>query len=178
MTGVCFLQVMSVELDNSFDWSEPGEGPPAVTIAPRPRLRDRVAARWRARRLDRALAGGTATESSPALALRARRLSDYARRRSIAQTLTRVVDEAENGGGSRSTIRVVPSRARVLAAAGELRQLAELLGRPGPVDPHGVAHAWILVTDGTGPLYGPSSAGSLTISTAAAIRELQLQTGE
>lgn len=178
MTGVCSLQVMSIELDNSFDWSEPGEGPPAVTIAPRPRPRDRVAARWRARRLDRALAQGTATEASPALALRARRLSDYARRRSIAQTLLRVVDEAENGGGSRSSARVMPSRTRVLAAAEELRQLAELLGRPGPVDPHGVARAWILVTDGTGPLYGPPGAGSLRSSTATAIRELALQSRE
>lgn len=45
-------------------------------IADRPRLSDRLSARWCYLRLDLALAAGTPAESGAALALRARRLTD------------------------------------------------------------------------------------------------------
>jgi hypothetical protein len=37
----------------------------------------------------------------------------------------------------------------------------------------GVAQAWILLTDGTGPLYNPDSLTSLCAGAARAVRELR-----
>jgi hypothetical protein len=68
-----------------------------LAVAARLRVRDRFAARWCSRHLDAALAAGTPTETSAALALRARRLTDLSRRRSIAAALRRVVREALEG---------------------------------------------------------------------------------
>src|SRR5438552_4116223 len=68
-----------------------------LVVAKQPRLRDRLAARWRPRRLDRALAGGTPPEASAALALRAERLTEPDRRHTIAEALRRVLREAHEG---------------------------------------------------------------------------------
>jgi len=132
-----------------------------------------MAARWRSRRLDSALAAGTPTESSAALALRARRLTDLSCRRSVAAALRRVVREAVEGA-PRSHVRVIPPRLHVAAARDELSRLADSLARPGPVAAHGVAQAWLLLTDGTGPLYNPSSSDSLRSHAVAAAEGLRL----
>ena len=52
-----------------------------------PTLHDRLVARLLAWRLDRALAAGALPGSSPALALRARRLTAYSTRLSMAKSL-------------------------------------------------------------------------------------------
>jgi hypothetical protein len=145
-----------------------------LVVAGRLRIRDRIAARWRARRLDFALAGGTPTEGSTALALRARRLTALSRRRSIADALRRVVREGREGARF-SAIRIIPYRARVTAASEELIVLADALADPRPVAAHGVAQAWILLTDGTGPLYNPSHSASLPERAAAAAGALRLE---
>jgi hypothetical protein len=148
--------------------SEPGP----LGVASRPRLRDRVAARWRSRRIDLALADGAPPEAAASLALRARRLTDLTRRRSIAAALRRLVRELD-GGGSPSYVRIVPCCGRVAAAEGELGLLADTLADPGPVTARGVAQAWILLTDGTGPLYNPSSHESLRASAVGAAMNLR-----
>jgi hypothetical protein len=144
-----------------------------LAVAVRLRVRDRIAARWRSRRLDAALAAGAPTDASAALALRARRLTDLSRRRSIAAALRRVVREAL-GGAPRSYVRVIPARGQVAAARDELSRLADSLASPGPVAAHGVAQAWLLLTDGTGPLYNPSSTASLRSHAVAAAERLRL----
>jgi hypothetical protein len=143
-----------------------------LVVAKRPGLRDRVAARWRPRRLDRALASGTPPEASAALALRAERLTEADRRHTIAKALRRVLRDVQAGE------RVAPGRvplsyARVKAARDELSLLADTLEAPGPVTAGGVAQAWMLLTDGTGPLYNPYSRINLCAGAARATRELR-----
>ena len=151
-------------------------GGDSLVVAQRPRLRDRLAARWRARRLDRALAGGTPPEASAALALRAQRLTEPEHRRSIAQSLRRVVRDAQTG--RRAALgQVKPSRARVTAARAELSLLADTLDEPGPVAAGGVARALLLLTDGTGPLYSPRDDTRLAAGAVRATRELRPWSG-
>jgi hypothetical protein len=143
-----------------------------LVIASQPRLRDRLVARLRRRRLDRALARGASPEASAALALRAQHLTEPEQRGSIARELRRIIREAH--GARRPALgRIVPSRARVRAARDELIRLADTLEEPGPVTAGGVAQAWILLTDGTGPLYNADSCTTLVAGVARALRELR-----
>ena len=136
MTGIKFLLVMQ-------------------HIAPQPKIRDRIAARLLARRLDWQLANGADSEQSAALALRARRLTSLSRRRVVSKALWRLLRSG-----------------RVAAEGSEqVAGLASALVEPGPVDPRGAARAWLLVTDGTGPLYGR---GNVRGYAAAARRQLRL----
>jgi len=123
-------------------------------IATQPNIRDRLKARLLARRLDWALANGADSEQSAALALRARRLTSLSRRRVIADALLRLL---RNGS-------VVDDGRDQLAG------LASALAQPGPVDPRGAARAWLLVTDGTGPLH---ARGNLRGYAASAKRYLE-----
>ena len=143
-----------------------------VMRAERPGLRARLAARWHPRRLDLALAGGVAPEANAALALRAQELTDLARRRSIADSLRRLLREAREGAPLEPA-RIRPDRRRVAAASQELSALAATLDDPGPVAAGGVALAWLLLTDGTGPLYNEWSRTSLRAGAARAARELR-----
>jgi hypothetical protein len=143
-----------------------------LLVARPPRLRERLVARLRPRSLDRALARGTPPEANAALALRAQRLTEPDRRRTIADALRRILREAQEG--RRPTFgRIVPSRAWVTGAREELTELADTLEDPGPVAAGGVAQAWLLLTDGTGPLYNPSSRMPLGAGAARARRELR-----
>jgi hypothetical protein len=140
--------------------------------AERPSFRARLAARWHHRRLDRALAGGVPPEASTALALRAQDLTELERRQSIAGAIRQVIREAREGAPI-APGRIRPDRRRVAAASEELGALADTLAEPGPVAATGVAQAWILLTDGTGPLYNPYSRTSLCAGAARAARELR-----
>lgn len=140
--------------------------------AERPSLRARLTARWHPRRLDRALAGGVPPEASTALALRAQELTELERRQSIAGAIRRVIREAREGAPL-APARIRPERSRVAAARAELSALADMLAEPGPVAATGVAQAWILLTDGTGPLYNPDSRTSLRAGAARAARDLR-----
>jgi hypothetical protein len=123
-------------------------------IPTQPNLRDRLTARLFARRLDWALANGADSERSPALALRARRLTSFSRRRVIADALWRLLRDGRVAEDGRD----------------QLAGLASALAQPGPVDPRGAARAWLLVTDGTGPLH---SRGNLRGYAASATRYLR-----
>src|SRR5437868_3098829 len=140
-------------------------------LARTPTLCDRLAARFLARRLDRALAAGAAPESSPALALRARRLTGYSSRLSIAKSLRTVVRASRDG--SRSYVRAVPQGPVIRAARDELSELADALTRPGPVCPRGVAQTWILLADGTGPLHDGRRPRRLSADIAVALENLR-----
>ena len=148
------------------------DGWDGLVVAHRPRLHDRLAARWLRRRLDRALAGGTPPEASAALALRAQSLTEPERRSTIAEAFRRILREAQLVPRPWPG-RILPSRARVTAAREQLSLLADTLEDPGPVTAGGVAQAWMLLTDGTGPLYNPSSPVNLCAGAARAVRELR-----
>jgi hypothetical protein len=172
MTSVALLMVMGVH-----PLSQPctvllASGRDGRVVVERPRLRDRLASRWRARRLDRDLADGVPPEASAALALRAQRLTEPDWRWSMAGTLRRVVRDASADRGRRLG-RVTPNVRAVKSAAEELSRLADTLDDPGPVAAQGVARAWLLLTDGTGPLYNARSGTSLCAGAASAVRDLR-----
>jgi hypothetical protein len=173
MTGVRWLVVMQIRLHKHPKSAVAHPAPPgSLLVAGRVTVRDRVSARWRPAHLDRALAEGAPPESSPALALRARRLTALTRRRSLAGALRRIVREAlDDPRVSRGRVR--PDRHGVEAAREELTALADGLADPRPVAAHGVAQAWLLVNDGTGPLYNACSRASLRAGAARAARELR-----
>lgn len=133
--------------------------------------RDRVRAQLTARRLDRDLAMGFSPDADVLHALRARALVRPRQRRLMARCLARAVEEAE--GTARYSPGAVPTaRARVLAAVGELRRLAELLLAPAPLPARGLAMVSILVSDGSGPLYFDRSADDLRARALQAIEAL------
>jgi hypothetical protein len=145
-----------------------------VKIAPREDLLARLSARLRSRQLDEALARGAPAESAAPLALRARRLTALSRRRAIADGLRRVVRETCRGMPPWEA-RISPHVSQVIAASDELIRLADTLAIPGPVAARGVAEAWILLTDGTGPLYNVNSTANLRARAASAANNLGLE---
>ncbi len=174
MTSVSSLVVMRIQLSNNSSTVLLACGQAGAVAAERPRLRDRLAAQWGARRLDRALAEGVSPETNTRLALRARRLTEPDRRWSIAGALRRVIREAEEDRPRLGRVMPVrPNSGTVKAATSELNELADTLDDPGPVTAHGVAQAWLLITDGTGPLYHPGSSEQLSARAARAARQLR-----
>jgi hypothetical protein len=173
VTGVSLLAVMNtLSPRHTSTLLLAGGWDGGLVVAKRSRLRDRLAARWRGRRLDRALAAGAPPEANAALALRAQLLTEPERRNAIAKALRRILREVHDGRAP-APGRVPPSRAGVTAAREELGVLADTLETPGPVTAHGVAQAWMLLTDGTGPLYNPYDRVGLRASAARATRELR-----
>jgi hypothetical protein len=143
-------------------------------IAPQEGLLARLNARLRSHQLDEALARGTPSDAAAPLALRARRLTMQSRRRVIADGLRRVIRDTCRGVPP-SQARISPRLCQDIAATNELTRLADALASPGPVAARGVAQAWILLTDGTGPLYNPNSMASLRARAASAANDLRLE---
>jgi hypothetical protein len=170
VTSVKWLAVMGTLTSNSMVLL--ARGGSGAIVGERPRLRDRIAASFGARRLDRELAEGTSPETNVGLALRARRLTEPDRRWSIAGALRRIVRDVE-ANRTRRLGCVAPNSQAVEAARDELNQLADTLADPGPVAAHGVAQAWLLLTDGTGPLYNPGSCEPLSVLAAQATQQLR-----
>jgi hypothetical protein len=151
-----------------------GRGDSDAIMPWRVRLRDRVATRVHAFRLDGALAQGVAPESSPALELRATTLigpAAWQLGNHLRQILLAV------NGGARPPIHAVPiSRHLIRAVEPELWQLALRLLDERPVDVRGVASVQTLLCDGRGPLYGAGDddAGELRNAVTAAIDALEI----
>lgn len=172
MTGVLFLVVMRLRNDNQRASSLPaGE---SLSVAQRARLRDRFTVRLRSQHLDQALAAGVPAESTPAIALRARRLTGLGDRRAKAASFRRLLREA-SADEALSYHRVRPAPG-VTAAADALSRLAEALAKPGPVAPRGAAEATLLLSDGIGPLYNRGSQASLESYARKALADLTLTT--
>jgi hypothetical protein len=138
---------------------------------------DHLHARVRRSQLDEALARGAPPEASAPLALRARSLTRLSRRQAIAHGLRRVTGVTDRAAAA-SKARVSPRRSEVRDARDELTRLADALAHPGPVAARGVAQAWILLTDGTGPLYNPNSTTNLRACAASATDNLRLDDRE
>jgi hypothetical protein len=144
-----------------------------LVVAGSGRWTDRLVVRMRAGHLDRAMARGAPVESTPALALRARRLTALRDRRTKAATYRRLLCEAGEDA-SRSYARITPRRRRVLAAGAAIARLADALAQPGPVAARGAAEASLLLTDGTGPLYNSGYEASLESYVLRALAHLAL----
>jgi hypothetical protein len=143
-------------------------------ITPHEGVLARLNARLRSHQLDEALARGTPSEAAVPLALRARRLTMQSRRRVIADGLRRVISDTCRGV-PHSQARISPRQSQVIAATNELTRLADALASPRPVAARGVAQAWILLTDGTGPLYNANSTANLRARAASAANNLRLE---
>lgn len=150
-------------------------GTDGVAIAARAGALDRARAWLWSGRLDRALADGVASETSPALALRARWLIALPHRRLIAASYQRIVRDA-SAVADQQRLRVSPNPARVTLARSELLRLAEALALPGPARAQGVAQARLLLTDGAGPLYSRRSSAGLEEQASRATANLGLST--
>jgi hypothetical protein len=137
------------------------------------RVRDRLIARWRSMRLDRALAQGTPPEASGALLLRARALVAPRTRRDLGRALERIL--AEPAPAALIRVRVPVRRREVTRARDDLRLLAQRLAGPAPVDVRGVAQVRVLLSDGSGPLFWRRSADELSGRVREAIQALDLQ---
>jgi hypothetical protein len=129
---------------------EQGAGGLAVR---RVRLRDRVRARLRTATLDRQLADGAPPEANVALALHATRVYEPGQRLLLARSLRRIADSSNSQPGR---IGVPLNREAIVRARPEIDAVADRLRTDGPVSVRGVARIRLLLTDGSGPLYGAS----------------------
>jgi hypothetical protein len=137
------------------------------------RARDRLVARWKSPKLDRALAKGVPPETSGALLLRARTLLGPRARRELGRALQRILREASHAPwpGARMPVR----RNEVMDARDDLNLLARRLLAPAPVDVRGVAQVRLLLSDGSGPLFWRRSADDLRGRVREAIEALELK---
>jgi hypothetical protein len=150
----------------------PRESPDQVLVTRRARLRERLAARWRAHRLDVQLARGVAPETDAALALRAHALGEPGMRNVLARGVQRVLDEARSP--QRPSLARIPVRkAEVLASADELEQLAARLRGPGLLAARGLATVHLLLSDGGGPLYLRGAGEELRAAISRAVESLE-----
>ena len=124
---------------------------------------ERVAARVWADRLDRALARGTAPESSCLLAVRAHTLTRPSVRRGLARSLQRVLVEASGPLPHRLWAKVPVRRDTVSDARPVIQSMIDQLLTPGPMSACMVAHVKDLLTDGYGPLYHAGAAADLRV---------------
>jgi hypothetical protein len=148
-----------------------GESGRGVVARPA-RLRERLAARWRAGSLERELARGTAPETGAALALRAQWLIGPAARVMLARRLLALVGDARRRNVWPGA-KVRPPRQAIVAAAPDLDLIATRLLAPGPVSARGVAQVRLLLTDGCGPLYFDGSSVDLRSALARALEGLE-----
>jgi hypothetical protein len=144
----------------------------AVLIARRARVREWLASRLGAARLDAELARGVPPEARAALALRAQTLGERRTRQALARSLRRVLDDARQGSRPRRG-QIATLRADVLAAADQLERLIERLLEPGLVAARGLAQVRVLLIDGGGPLYFRGASQDLRAAAARALTQLE-----
>lgn len=121
-------------------------------------LLGRVSRRVRSGKLDRAIAAGTDTWSTPELHARSRDLVSQELRRLTAAELESVRARAEEQARPTYRSAAAPlARAEIRAASPQLRALALDLEQADHVNPRGVAMARQLIRDGGSPLYATGS---------------------
>jgi hypothetical protein len=115
---------------------------------------------WAKDRLTRQLAAGVASVDSRELALRAGQLTARSTREVVSDSIDEVIEGAERPTAVFSS-RAPVGRKKVLAARGELRELAGRVRAGEPVRAQGMALALLLLTDPERPLWGTGSADDL-----------------
>jgi hypothetical protein len=120
-------------------------------------------------KLDRQIATGRPCESTAALALRARQLTDPRTQQQIARNLRGSIEYVYRRGSRRVISAVVVEQAAVRTGRHAIFGLAERLEGTAPVNPRGVVLARALLTDGLSPLSNPNCERTV----AQAVREVQ-----
>ena len=115
----------------------------------RPTLSQRLRTLWHRTELDHQLAQGMDPATSDELDLRAEQL--VSRRSELAAYVDEVLDRAHRPIAF--TVEVPLRRAEVRACADDLLALGRRLRDGAPIDVQGAAQAWLLLTDGSSPLY-------------------------
>jgi hypothetical protein len=133
---------------------------------------DRLLVRLFAARLDRELAAGRAPESSRLLTARAELLVSPPFRIELADNWDHLLDVAEGREAMSAQRRAMLRRERITEAQPQIHELTALLRGLQPVPAHGMASAFMLLTDGTGPVYSPISTTVLSDAIANVIAEL------
>lgn len=105
------------------------------------------------KRLDEELAAGFDPDANSERHERAVELTELRTRRRIAANLRRALAEAEAPRPPFSAKAPI-ARAALRDSREDVEDVADRLAGAAPVSPQGVARARILLTDGTGPLYG------------------------
>jgi len=135
-------------------------------------VQERLAARLHGHSLTCSLAAGVSPEASVLLALRAQILTSPATRRMLAGSLSRVVSRPATAVPIRRGPAVSSWRGAAICCEDDWQHLITLLLAPVPVSAQGVAQVWLLVTDGTGPLYNSRSATELCAAVVQATTAL------
>ncbi len=135
------------------------------------RARAALSARWNAWDLDRQLAAGVDPRLSPALTLRADRITARRNRQRVADGLGRALRSPHTRAAFTAAIR--PDAREVLDSRTVLASLKQRVRADQPVAPQGMAILQILLSDCTSPLYQPDQTGELgsRLRTAAATLE-------
>jgi hypothetical protein len=121
----------------------------------------RIRVALRSRCLDRALAEGADPLASPALGLRAQRLTRRRNRVRLAESIERTLVAATTPSRGRSAA-VAPPRPVIEAARLPLLRIEAKLLSEGPVYAQGIARLRLLLTDGGSALYAPANPAELT----------------
>ena len=138
-------------------------------------LRERIAARLHAHRLDHQLAAGRSPESFPLLSLRAQELARPANRRSLSQAIRRLLRQSAKPPQNPASAPLA-NLASVRWIHEELEVLADQLDAPVPVAARGVALVQELMEDGASPLYLPHAREALRARVQAAVAALDPET--
>jgi hypothetical protein len=114
-------------------------------------------ARVRALRLDQELADGVAPWHSCVHAARALQVTSDRARNRLAQSLERLIGEAEAGSGHDTPLsaRVGPCHQQIVLARDEMLLLVDRLRTPAPIDAGAAVRLRRLLHDGAGPFYKP-----------------------
>jgi hypothetical protein len=127
----------------------------------RPRLIG-LQARLHAVSLDRELADGVPTWSTPRHAARALQLTSRKRRTAIADGLDRLLADAQRPARNhRLSAGIAPCRASVSDCATQIMDLSDVLRSHAPVSAAGIANLRGLLCDGAGPVYVAHRGGEL-----------------
>jgi hypothetical protein len=131
---------------------------------------------WQAPRLDAELAAGVNPAASAVIGTRAQLITRRRSRRRVADGLAGALARARSGNQG-ITAAIPPHAREVLAARAVLSALDRRLRSPQPVSARGMAMLRTLLTDGTSPLYQPTSPGALgsRLRAAAAALEPELR---
>lgn len=137
-------------------------------------LRTRAQTHLHRRELDSELASGVDPNRGGLLAERARELLGEGTRRRLAASLERLLAEASAPPVIGLTTQVPIPRAAILDSRLTLSEIAERLDSPAFLSPQGVAMVSVLLSDGSGPLYGddPGTHRELARSLEAALNAL------
>lgn len=144
---------------------------PSDSAADHTRPWERFAARLLASSLDRQLAAGRQSQSSLALAIRARQIVSPAGRRELVQHWSHVLDLAVRPPMP-LPLHGPLCRGAVAAAEPDVREMIAVLAGGLPIAARGAAIASSLLSDGTGPLHNRHSPLELSAAVQEAIRHM------